>query len=141
MPQKPDLAKRESWRSRLEEFGRGNERIVDFCRRLSVPVWSFYYWQQRLRAPALSERQRVQGNGRGTTRRDRLAHHDRLAHRAGRARTQRRLNFVPIQVTGGRSVEVYLPNGTRVMVPCQDRDAIGAVIAALVSDPPEHRPC
>ena len=135
MPQKPDLAKRESWRNRLEEFGRGNERIVDFCRRLSIPVWSFYYWQQRLRTPALSERQRNQRNGRGTTRRD------RLAHRAGRARTQPRLNFVPIQVTGGRSVEVYLPDGTRVMVPCQDRDAIGAVIAALVSDPPERRPC
>jgi hypothetical protein len=51
------------------------------------------------------------------------------------------LNFVPIQVTGQRSVEVHLPNGTRVIVPCQDRDAVATVIAALVNDPPERRSC
>jgi hypothetical protein len=125
MPQKPNLAKRDLWRNRLKEFGRGSERIVDFCRRLSVPVWSFYYWQQRLRIPAVSKRQR----------RVRA----KLAPSA--TRSQRRLNFIPVQVTGMHCVEVVLANGTRVTVPCQECDAIGAVIAALVGNPSERRPC
>src|SRR5262245_1592993 len=103
MPQRPDLAKRDLWRNRLDEFARGNERIIDFCARLQVPVWSFYYWQQRLRIPAVSKRQR-----RVSTRIVRPA-----------PRRQRKLKFVPIQVTGVRSVEVHLPNGTRVTVPCR----------------------
>lgn len=125
MPQKPDLEKREAWRSRLEEFGRGNETIVEFCRRVSVPVWSFYYWQQRLRIPAVSARQRRVGA--------------RLVRPA--ARRQRRLHFVPVQVTGMGTVEVHLANGIRVTVPCQECDAIRAVIAALVSNSAEQRPC
>jgi hypothetical protein len=40
-----------------------------------------------------------------------------------------------------RCVEVLLSNGARVIVPCQERDAIGAVMAALVSKPPEPQPC
>ena len=125
MPQRPDLAKRELWRNRLEEFARGNESIVDFCRRLRVPVWSFYYWQHTLKIPAVSKRQR------------------RVSKQLLRpaARRRRHLSFVPIQVTGVRSVEVHLVNGIRVTIPCQDRDAIGAVMAALVSNPPEHRSC
>lgn len=125
MAQKPDLAKRELWRNRLDEFGRGSERIIDFCRRLGVPVWSFYYWQQRLKIPAVSKRQRRVGA--------------RLFRPA--ARRQRRLSFVPVQIAGMRSVEVYLANGTRVTVPCQECEAIGAVIAALVGNPQERRPC
>src|SRR5262245_36929592 len=98
--------------------------IVDFCRRLSVPVWSFYYWQQRLRIPAVTERQ------------------PRVRARLGRPATRkRRLSFVPVEFSGIRSVEVHLANGTRVTVPCQECDAIGAVITALVGNPPERRPC
>jgi hypothetical protein len=124
MAQKPDLAKRGLWQKRLEEFGRGSERIVDFCRRLGVPIWSFYYWQQRLRIPAVTKRQR------------------RVGARLRRPTARRRgLSFVPVQLTGMRSVEVHLANGTRVTVPCQECDAIGAVIAALVGNPPERRPC
>ena len=121
---KPDLAKRKLWRSRLEEFARSNERIVDFCRRVRVPVWSFYYWQQMLRMPAVSKRQR------------------RVRARLVRppARKHRKLNFVPIEVTGVRSVEVHLANGSRVTVPCQERDAIAAVVTALMSDSLERRP-
>jgi hypothetical protein len=122
---KPDLAKRNLWQNRLEEFGRGGERIVDFCRRLGVPVWSFYYWQHRLRIPEVTKRQRRVGA--------------RLVRRA--TRRPRSLSFVPVQVTGMRTVEVHLANGTRVTVPCQESDAIGAVITALVSNPPERRPC
>jgi hypothetical protein len=51
------------------------------------------------------------------------------------------MNFVPIQITGQLSVEVHLPQGVRLTIPCQDHDAIAAVIAALVSNSSEGRPC
>ena len=136
MPQKPDLVKREAWRRRLRDFERGNATITEFCRRSGVPVWSFYYWQQRLRAGTIAvacDRQRS-GTATPTPR-------ARSVHRARRAPTKPRLNFVPVQLTGGRWVVVHLCNGTRVMVPAQDRDAIGAVMAALVSDSRERRRC
>jgi hypothetical protein len=136
MPQKPDLAKREAWRRRFREFDRGNATITEFCRRLGVPVWSFYYWQQRLRSGTIKSASDPKRKGAVAPSRP-----ARFAQRSRQAAIKPRLNFVPIQVTGGRSVEVHLPNGTRVMVPCQDRDAIGAVIAALLSDSPERRPC
>lgn len=128
---KPDLAKRDLWRNRLEEFARSSERVVDFCRRLRVPVWSFYYWQHRLRIPEVTKRQSRLGA--------KLCPPARTRRQP--ARRRRRLSFVPVRVTGMRSIEVYLANGTRVTVPCQERDAIAAVIAALASKPAEHRPC
>jgi hypothetical protein len=125
MAHKPDLAKRELWKNRLEEFARGSETIVDFCRRLGVPVWSFYYWQQTLQIPEVSRRQLRIGA--------------RSVRRA--ARKQRKLSFVPVRVTAMRSVEVVLANGTRVTVPCQEPDAIAAVITAIMSNSLERRPC
>jgi hypothetical protein len=125
MAKNPDLVKRESWRNRLEEFARGSERIVDFCRRLGVPVWSFYYWQQRLRIPEVSQRQRRVGA--------------KLVRPA--ARRQGSISFVPVRVTGMRTVDVHLANGTRVAVPCHEHDAIAAVIAAVMRDLQGRRPC
>ena len=136
MPKPPDLAKRELWRKRLQQFERGDQRIVDFCRGLQVPVWSFYYWQQRLRSVANRAAPETQRNG--TEKPHRQA---RFAHRTRSAQMKARLKFVPIQVTGGRNVEVHLANGTCVTIPCQECDAIGAVIAALVSNSPEQRAC
>ncbi len=136
MPQKPDLAKREVWRRRLRDFERGNATIAEFCRRMGVPVWSFYYWQQKLRSGTNTTVSDQVRNGTVTPPRRR-----RFVHRARHGGTRPELKFVPIHITGQRSVEVHLPNGTRVMVPCQDRDAISAVIAAIMSDSPERRPC
>jgi len=137
MSQKPDLAKRGVWRKRLREFERGGERIVDFCRRLGVPVWSFYYWRQRLRSDAVT----ASGPQRRGTAAAAAARHARLARRASRVGTKPRMKFVPVHITGPSGVEVHFPNGTRLTVPGRDHDAIGAVIAALVSEPPERRPC
>jgi hypothetical protein len=136
MPQKPDLEKREAWRRRLREFDRGNATITEFCRRLDVSVWSFYYWQQRLRSGTNQSASDPKRKGAAAPNRP-----ARFNQRTRQAAIQPRLNFVPIQVASGRSVEVHLPNGTRVMVPCQDPEAIGAVIAALMSDALERRPC
>lgn len=138
MPQKLDLSKREVWRKKLQDFERGNTTVVEFCRRTGAPVSSFYYWRQRLQSgsiTAVSERQRN-----GTATRTRKA---RSVHRPRHTAAKSRLKFVPIQITGSRhaGIEVHLPNGTRVTVPCEEHDAISAVIAALLSNPPEHRPC
>src|SRR6059036_3544769 len=114
MPQKPDLAKREVWRRRLRDFQRGNVTIAEFCRRVGVPVWSFYYWRQRFQSKTIRAASDRQRDGTATAIRD-----ARLVHRARYDRTKPRLKFVPIQITGQHSVEVQLPNGTRVTVPCQ----------------------
>jgi len=136
MPQKLDLAKREVWRRRLRDFERGSATIVEFCRRMGVPVWSFYYWQQRLRSGTIKTSSDQARDGTVTPTRRR-----RFVHRAGHGGTKSGLNFVPIQIAGQRSVEVHLPNGARVTVPSHDRDAIDAVIAALVRDPQERPAC
>ena len=146
MPQKPDLVKRELWRKRLRDFERGSTTIIEFCRRAGVAVWSFYYWRQRFQpgtSTAASDRQRhgtatPMRRGRGTVMPTR---HGRGVRRAARAATKLRMKFVPIQITGQLRVEVHLPRGVRLTVPCQDHDAIAAVIAALVSNSAESRPC
>jgi len=135
MPRVPDLAKREVWRRRLSEFDRGNATVAEFCRREAVALSSFYRWRQNLewRTAAASARHRQ-----ATTTQARDARADNRSPRVG---AMPRLKFVPVQITGRPSIEVHLPNGTRVTVPCQDRDAIGAVIAALLRDSQEAPPC
>jgi hypothetical protein len=136
MPKKLDLAKRELWQSRLQEFQRENTTIVEFCRRVGAPVWSFYYWQKRLQPGTVTAESNTEQDGtRIPTRKP------RLIHRARRGAAKSGVKFVPVQITGQHSVEVHLPNGARVTVPCQDHGAIGAVIAALVRESLEHRLC
>lgn len=134
MAQKPDLAKHELWRQRLQEFQRGNETIVEFCRRCGVAVWSFYYWRNKFQSGVVAAATREPGNGSVTATRQ-----TRLVPRVRHAATPSRLEFVPIQISGAQRVEVHLTDGTRVTIPCQDHAAIGAVISALVSE--ERRTC
>ena len=157
MPRVSDPAKREVWRRRLSEFDHGNATIAEFCRREAVAVSSFYRWRQNLEwvtaAASGRHRQRTTTQDRDARSHNRSAgsvdQSRRFADRSRHAGAKPRLKFVPIEITGGSSIEVHLPNGARVTVPCHDRDAIGAVIAALLSDPlPGHgisrveaRPC
>lgn len=134
MPQKLDLVKREVWRKRFQDFERGNTTIVEFCRRLGAPVWSFYYWRPRLRPATIAAASKPQRHGTAVPTR-----HARFVHPARQARPKPALKFVPVEITGQRRVEVHLPNGARVTVPCHDRDAIVAVMAALLSDAHEGR--
>src|SRR6267143_233681 len=97
MPQKLDLAKREVWRRRLRDFERGSATIVEFCRRMGVPVWSFYYWQQRLRSGTIKTSSDQARDGTVTPTRRR-----RFVHRAGHGGTKSGLNFVPIRIAGHR---------------------------------------
>ncbi len=53
---------------------------------------------------------------------------------------------MPVAITGqrvsaGEPIEVHLTNGTRVLVPCHEHEAIRTVIGALVSDGTEGRAC
>src|SRR5437867_6044204 len=128
MPQKPDLAKRAVWRKRLQDFARENTTIVEFCRRVGAPVWSFYYWRQRLQPATITAASKRPRHGSATPTR-----HARLVHRARHAGTKPSLKFLPIQITGQANVEVHLPNGAHLTVPCHDRDAIAAVIAAMLA--------
>jgi hypothetical protein len=108
MSREPDLAKRAAWRLRLREFDRGNATVTEFCRRVGVSVAAFYQWRQKLR-PAV------------------------VPSTASRGRAVKGLSFLPVEITGGASVEVLLPSGARVTVPCHDHEAIRTVMAALLS--------
>jgi hypothetical protein len=44
------------------------------------------------------------------------------------------VSFVPLQIVGRPSIEVHLANGTKVLVPAHDPQAIRTVLGALVSD-------
>jgi len=116
MARVPDAAKREAWRRRLREFDRGDWTVEGFCRHVGVSPATFYQWKRKLR----------QGTARAC---------------AGSSPASEAVNFIPLQITGRPSIEVYLANGARVLVPCHGPQAIRTVLAALVSDRAEDRSC
>ena len=123
MSREPDLSKRTAWKLRLREFDRGSATVVEFCRKAGVSVASFYQWRQKLK-PATAP--------------------DGSAASAGRA--VKGLSFLPVAITGGGGVEVLLPSGTRLIVPCHDHEAIRTVLAVLLNaspagSRPEDRAC
>jgi len=118
MSGEPDLAKRAAWRLRLREFDRGKFTVAEFCRRAGVSVAAFYQWRQKLKPAAAPQ-----------------------ASAASRGRTVQGLSFLPVEITGGARVEVLLPSGARLTVPCHDQAAIRTVLATLLSASPEDRAC
>jgi Transposase len=118
MSREPDLAKRAAWRLRLREFDRGNATVVEFCRRVGVSVAAFYQWRRKLGPSAAP-----------------------TGSAASRGRAAEVLSFLPVELTGGASIEVLLPSGARVTVPCHDHEAIRTVMGALLSASPEDRAC
>ena len=124
MSREPDLAKRAAWRLRLREFDRGKATVSEFCRRADVSVAAFYQWRRKLGPSAARE-------SRSPARRP----------AASRGRAAEGLSFLPVEITGGASLEVLLPSGARLTVPCHDHEAIRTVMAALLSTSLEdHRP-
>jgi|SRR6187397_1541329 hypothetical protein len=118
MSRGPDLARREVWRRRLREFDRGAATVTDFCRRAGVSVASFYQWRRKLAAVASPE-----------------------ATTPGVPATA--MSFLPVEITppSRNTIEVLLPNGTRVLVPSGEREAIRAVVEAVASVQLEARGC
>jgi transposase-like protein len=127
----PDRAKREFWKRRMREFERGDEPIAQFCDREGVSRTSFYRWRREL-----SSAQRSGPAPRATS---------------GVAASQRQ--FLPIAITPAPEprptapaasearIEVRLPGGVRVLVPCDSPAAIRTVIAALVDGAREEPAC
>lgn len=117
MSRGPDLAKRAAWRRRLREFDRGEDTVGDFCRRAGLSVATFYQWRRKLApvaAPATSA--------------------------AARGQAAKKLSFLPVEITRRSGIEVLLPGGARVMVPCHDHEAIRTVLASLLSAASPPRP-
>jgi hypothetical protein len=148
MARMPDPAKRAEWRRRLLEFHRGNWTVAAFCRRLRVSPATFYQWKRKL-SRAIDRGQQITGKrklGRGAgdsvgapvRSRDRGQPTARLGSGPPAAPPVR---FIPIELTGQPSIEVHLANGTRLLVPCREREAIRTVIGALLGDPREDRAC
>lgn len=119
MSRLPDPEKRKEWKRRLAEFERGHCTVADFCRREGVSPATFYLWKRKL--------------GRN------------MARGSVHAATPD-VNFMPVAITGqpwsaaGR-LEVHLANGTRLLVPCHEHEAIRTVIGALVADVTEDQTC
>jgi transposase-like protein len=124
MSREPDLAKREAWQRRLRSFDKGRATVAEFCADEGVSVATFYKWRRKLGQSLARES--------GST--PRPSKPARNAAVSG-------MNFVPVEIVGPSSLEVLLLSGTRVLVPCHEREAIRLVIAALLSALPEDRAC
>ena len=107
MSRSSDPAKLELWRSRLQEFESGSATVAEFCQRIGISKASFYLWRRKLALAAPEDAQ------------------------VGNSATA--LSFLPVQITSGSAsrITVLLPNGTRVLVPGSDREALRMVIEVV----------
>jgi len=124
MSREPDLVKREAWQRRLRAFDKGRATVAEFCADEGVTVATFYKWRRKLGQSLARESASI----------PRPPEPARDASVSG-------MNFVPVEIVGPSSMEVLLLSGTRVLVPCHEREAIRLVIAALLSAPREDRAC
>ncbi len=122
MSRVPDLARRELWRRRFNEFDRGTATVAEFCRRTGVSKAAFYAWRHKVPAPRQPGRHPEPGPAEAPS-----------------------LSFLPIEITGRNDasarIEVVFSNGTRVLVPGRDQATLTAVLAALASSFREARSC
>lgn len=139
----PDRTKRDVWKRRLREFERRDEPVAEFCDREGVSVTSFYRWRR-----VLASSLRKITTSRGTDA-------SSVESRKGAVGAVR---FLPVEIVPAVSpssvqkpttqasisstcVEVLLPGGARVLVPCDAPVAIRTVVAALVAGAREDAPC
>jgi hypothetical protein len=106
-----DVATERLWEDRLRRFELGDSSVAAFCRREGVSREAFDFWRARL------------GSGRGTTPPKRAARWRERISVAERS-------FLPVEIVGAATIEMYLPNGVRLAVPTTDRAALQAAIAA-----------
>ncbi len=100
-----------SWRSRMTKFRGSNLTVVEFCRRESVSVPSFYHWRKRLeQGRPESKRRRRSGNGSQATAESNP--------------------FVPVKVSSSPMAEIEFPNGVQIRVPATNIEALRAAVLA-----------
>ena len=139
----PDRMKRDVWTRRLREFERGNEPVAEFCDREGVSVTAFYRWRRLLASAALPKVTTSRGTDAAVQ-----ARKDAVGE----------VRFLPVEIvpavsapserkpetptsTSSPCVEVLLPGGARVLVPCDAPVALRAVVMALVAGTDEDSPC
>ena len=116
MARVPDPAVHQAWMRRFREFRQGNASVAEFCRLAGVSVAAFYQWRRKLRPESEPSTTAV-------------------------PRETSRIQFVPIELTAGPRLEVHLPSGARVFVPCHDSEVIRAVITAAAGELRENESC
>jgi transposase-like protein len=126
MGRQRNAAKWELWGRRLREFDRGHATVSEFCRRLGVSVATFYQWQRKLSSAA---------NGAART----STAVTMPAAKPGQATGP--IHFLPVEITAASQVEVSLPGGARLSIPSREHDALRTVVAALLDERGEDRPC
>lgn len=141
-----DRAKRDAWQQRLLRFSAQGETVSRFCQREQVSVASFYQWQRKL------GRSRKSRAGQATlkstaTRGGRKSATPRQYHepRAVPPASESPVRFLPVEFTGptsqGACVEVLLPSGVQLRVPCQEAAALSMVLASVGLRWSEDRTC
>jgi len=105
-----DSGKERVWRGRLWRFRKSRLTVAQFCRSEGVSDATFYQWQRR------------------------LAKRGREDTSQGPKPTR---SFLPVRVTPASAptqeappVEIHLPNGTRVCLPCGDVATLRVCIQA-----------
>lgn len=124
MSRGPDLAKREEWGRRLVEFERREVTIAEFCAGQKVSVASFHQWRRKLASTTVVKTSAAND-----------------ARRAEPDIASGGVQFLPVEITGQSSVEVLLPSGAKILVPCHESEALRTVLATLLSGPREDRSC
>lgn len=137
-----DLARQAAWRRRLREFERSSETVGEFCDRVGASVSTFYRWQRRL-ARRSREDQSTADAPTNPTRTDSTRTNptptESTRTESSRARASSAaspaMSFLPIAITAATAqIEVLLANGTRVSVPCHDREVVRIVLSSLLAE-------
>lgn len=129
MARSVDVVKLRLWQQRLRRFDRCNLTVAAFCQAEGVSPPSFYHWRKKLDAP-------LDASASGSPPRE--------APRFSRATVSNQA-FVPVEIVQASTIEIHLPNGARLSLPCGDRLALEAAVAAVgglpKSSDTEIRPC
>lgn len=112
-----DVGKWALWRRRIAEFERGSAGVAEFCRRVGVSQPTFYLWRRKVNAEARTSTSKGPlSTSKGP----------RLPPRGPQSATA--LSFLPVQIAAPMTVEVVLTNGTRVLIPSGDHEALRTVL-------------
>lgn len=100
------------WEERLRRFELGGSSVAAFCRQEGVSREAFDFWRSRLG----------------------VVHESTPLKRPARRRErnlQAEQSFLPVEIVGAATIEIYLPNGVRVVVPASDGALLETAIAAV----------
>lgn len=132
-----DLARQAAWRRRLREFERSSETVGEFCDRVGASVSTFYRWQRRLARPSREDQSTADAPTNPTRTDSTRTESTRTESSRARASSAASpaMSFLPIAITAATAqIEVLLANGTRVSVPCHDREVVRIVLSSLLAE-------